>query len=255
MSEISRFLYTIFIDMLEKEVRKGPIPKHIGIIMDGNRRYAKKMGLDPKVGHVLGAKKLEEVLKWCLELGIKEVTLYAFSTENFKRRKEEIEHIFNLMKKKLKELERSDVIHKNRVQIRFIGRLELLPMDLRELMKKLERMTKNYRNYRLNIAVAYGGRSEILDAIKGIVKDALEGKLRVEDITEKTISKYLYTKDSLDPDLIIRTSGEERLSNFLIWQSAYSELYFVDAFWPEFTKLDFLLAIRSYQKRERRFGR
>ena len=255
MSEISRFLYTIFIDILEKEVRRGPIPKHIGIIMDGNRRYAKKLGLDPKMGHIFGAKKLEEVLKWCLELGIREVTLYAFSTENFKRSQDEIEHIFNLMKSKLRELEKSEVIHKNEVQIRFIGKLELLPDDLRILMKKIEDLTRNYNKYRLNIAVAYGGRSEIVDAIRNIVKDALKGRIKAEDITEDTISRYLYTKDSLDPDLIIRTSGEERLSNFLIWQSAYSELYFVDALWPEFTKLDFLLAIRSYQKRERRFGK
>jgi len=255
MSEISRFLYTIFIDILEKEVRRGPIPKHIGIIMDGNRRYAKKLGLDPKMGHIFGAKKLEEVLKWCLELGIREVTLYAFSTENFKRRQDEIEHIFNLMKSKLRELEKSEVIHKNEVQIRFIGKLELLPDDLRIFMKKIEDLTRSYNKYRLNIAVAYGGRSEIVDAIRNIVKDALKGRIKAEDITEDTISKYLYTKDSLDPDLIIRTSGEERLSNFLIWQSAYSELYFVDALWPEFTKLDFLLAIRSYQKRERRFGK
>jgi len=255
MSEISRFLYTIFIDILEKEVRRGPIPKHIGIIMDGNRRYAKKLGLDPKMGHIFGAKKLEEVLKWCLELGVREVTLYAFSTENFKRSQDEIEHIFNLMKSKLRELEKSEVIHKNEVQIRFIGKLELLPDDLRILMKKIEDLTRSYNKYRLNIAVAYGGRSEIVDAIRNIVKDALKGRIKAEDITEDTISKYLYTKDSLDPDLIIRTSGEERLSNFLIWQSAYSELYFVDALWPEFTKLDFLLAIRSYQKRERRFGK
>lgn len=255
MSEISRFLYTIFIDILEKEVRRGPIPKHIGIIMDGNRRYAKKLGLDPKMGHIFGAKKLEEVLKWCLELGIREVTLYAFSTENFKRSQDEIEHIFNLMKSKLRELEKSEVIHKNEVQIRFIGKLELLPDDLRIFMKKIEDLTRSYNKYRLNIAVAYGGRSEIVDAIRNIVKDALKGRIKAEDITEDTISKYLYTKDSLDPDLIIRTSGEERLSNFLIWQSAYSELYFVDALWPEFTKLDFLLAIRSYQKRERRFGK
>ncbi|HDJ51187.1 MAG TPA: di-trans,poly-cis-decaprenylcistransferase [Thermoprotei archaeon] len=255
MSEISRFLYTIFIDILEKEVRRGPIPKHIGIIMDGNRRYAKKLGLDPKMGHIFGAKKLEEVLKWCLELGVREVTLYAFSTENFKRSQDEIEHIFNLMRSKLRELEKSEVIHKNEVQIRFIGKLELLPDDLRILMKKIEDLTRNYNKYRLNIAVAYGGRSEIVDAIRNIVKDALKGRIKAEDITEDTISRYLYTKDSLDPDLIIRTSGEERLSNFLIWQSAYSELYFVDALWPEFTKLDFLLAIRSYQKRERRFGK
>jgi len=255
MSEISRFLYTIFIDILEKEVRRGPIPKHIGIIMDGNRRYAKKLGLDPKIGHIFGAKKLEEVLKWCLELGIREVTLYAFSTENFKRAQDEIEHIFNLMKSKLRELEKSELIHKNEVQVRFIGKLELLPDDLRILMKKIEDLTRNYNKHRLNIAVAYGGRSEIVDAIRNIVKDTLKGRIKTEDITEDTISKYLYTKDSLDPDLIIRTSGEERLSNFLIWQSAYSELYFVDTLWPEFTKLDFLLAIRSYQKRERRFGK
>ncbi|MCD6503161.1 MAG: di-trans,poly-cis-decaprenylcistransferase [Euryarchaeota archaeon] len=255
MSELSRLLYTIFIDILEREVKKGPIPRHVGIIMDGNRRYAKKLGLDPKLGHVFGAQKLEEVLKWCLDLGIREVTLYAFSTENFKRSKEEVEHIFNLMKSKLEELEKSDMIHKNKVQVRFIGRLELLPDDLRKTMRKIEDLTKDYDRYRLNVAVAYGGRSEIVDAIKNIVRDVIEGRIHVEDISEALISKYLYTKDSLDPDLIIRTSGEERLSNFLIWQSAYSELYFVDALWPEFTKLDFLLAIRSYQKRERRFGR
>jgi len=255
MKELSNLFYSIFVEMLEKEVKKGPLPRHIGIIVDGNRRYAKKLGLKPWEGHYIGAKKFEEFLKWCYELGIREVTVYAFSTENFKRNKEEVKQILNLIKMKLEELKKSDIIHKNEVRVRILGRLDLLPKDLVQTIKEVEELTKNYNKYRLNVAIAYGGRSEIIDAIKKIVKDVQSGKLSIDDITEDVISRYLYTEGSPDPDLIIRTSGEERLSNFLIWQSAYSELYFVEALWPEFSKLDFLLAIRSYQKRERRFGR
>ena len=183
------------------------------------------------------------------------MTVYAFSTENFKRDSEEIDYLMNLYANSFNDLIKDERISKNRIRVRLIGKTELLPESLREAARNAEEFTKNFEKYLLNVAIAYGGREEILDAIKKISKEVKTGSLDPENINEKLIEKYLYTGEIEDPDLIIRTSGEERISNFLLWQSAYSELYFTDVYWPDITKLDLLKAIRDYQKRQRRYGK
>ncbi len=259
MTDITKLIaqkaYETYEKKLLEEVKKGAIPKHIAIIMDGNRRFAREMMLEKMEGHIKGREKLEEVLNWCLELGIKILTVYAFSTENFKRDEKEVRYLLKLFAESFRKAADDERIHKHRVRIRAIGRLELLPEEVREAIKYAEEKTKDYDNYFLNIAIAYGGRAEIVDAVKKIAKKVKEGEIGIEDIDEETISRHLYTYDLPDPDLILRTSGEERISNFLLWQSAYSELYFADVYWPSLRKVDFLRAIKSYQMRKRRFGK
>jgi tritrans,polycis-undecaprenyl-diphosphate synthase [geranylgeranyl-diphosphate specific] len=240
---------------LLEDVKKDPLPKHIAVIMDGNRRFAKQLHESIDKGHLLGKEKLEDFLDWAYDIGIKIVTVYAFSTENFKRDSEEIEYLMNLYANSFNDLIKDERISKNRIRVRLIGKTELLPESLREAARNAEEFTKNFEKYLLNVAIAYGGREEILDAIKKISKEVKTGILDPENINEKLIEKYLYTGEIEDPDLIIRTSGEERISNFLLWQSAYSELYFTDVYWPDITKLDLLKAIRDYQKRQRRYGK
>ena len=249
-------VYKLYEKWLGKVIEKGEMPAHIAIIMDGNRRWAMKRGLEPWLGHRFGAKKLEEVIKWCLELGIKVVTFFALSTENFKRDERELAELFKLFKEKIEEYRKNDLLHKNGIRVKVIGRRELLPDDLRKALEELEEATKNYDRLFVNLAIAYGGRAEITDAAQKLAIDVLSGKVRIEDIDEDLISSYLYTADLpiQEPDMIIRTSGEERISNFLLWQSAYSELIFLDVYWPEFRKIDLMRAIRTYQKRQRRFG-
>lgn len=253
---LSKPIYKLYEKMLWIQIRRGPFPVHIGIIPDGNRRWAKRLGFDPKQGHLFGYERLKEVLNWIWELNIRYVTIYAMSRENcLYRPPDEREHLFNIVKKGLQELLNMPEIHEKKVRVKVFGRLELVPRDIIELARDIEEKTKDYKEYRLNIALCYGGRQEILDAVKKIVKDALTGRVNPTYIDEELFSKYLYTDGCPDPDLIIRTSGEVRISNFLLWQSAYSELYFCEAYWPEFRKIDFWRAIRSYQRRERRFGR
>lgn len=230
------------------------VPNHVAMIMDGNRRFAEKLGLNPIEGHALGRDKLEEVLDWCLELGIKIVTVYAFSTENIKRSADELKALLELFMESFRKAGDDKRVHKNKVKIKAIGRVDILPKEVQDAIKYAEERTKEYDNYHLNIAIAYGGREEIVQAVKRIANDVKNGKLSEQLINEETISSYLYTKDLPDPDLILRTSGEERISNFLLWQIAYSELYFADVYWPELRKIDFLRAIRAYQHRRRRFG-
>ncbi|MEM3444402.1 MAG: polyprenyl diphosphate synthase [Thermoplasmata archaeon] len=238
-----------------KEVKQHPLPQHIAIIMDGNRRFAKELGLDPTEGHKMGRDKLEEVLGWCLEIGLKILTVYAFSTENFTRSSAEVQLLINLFEENFRKLGDDERVHKHRIRVRVIGKRELLPPSLVSAIEYAEERTKDYDSYFFNLAVAYGGRQEIIDTIKEIAKEVKEGKLSLDDITEELVSSKLYTKDLPDPDLILRTSGEERISNFLLWQMAYSELYFVDVYWPGFRKIDLLRAIRAYQMRKRRFGK
>lgn len=237
-----------------KEIKEKKIPTHIAVIMDGNRRFAKQLGLEKKDGHMMGKEKLEDMLNWCTEIGIKILTVYAFSTENINRDSEEVEHLMNLFKENFKRAANDDRVHKNRIKIQAIGAVDKLPNDVKESIRYAEEKTEDYDSYYFNIAVAYGGREEIIQAIQKIAKDVQNGKLEVDDIDEKIFSQKLYTSDFPDPDLILRTSGEERISNFLIWQLAYSELYFTDVYWPGFRKIDFLRAIRSYQNRHRRHG-
>ncbi|MBC7120873.1 MAG: di-trans,poly-cis-decaprenylcistransferase [Candidatus Methanosuratus sp.] len=248
------WVYKYYEKKLSNSVKNGQIPRHVGLILDGNRRWAMELGLDPSQGHHYGFEKLKEVLQWCWEIGIKTVTVYALSTENLNRPREEVEALIGLAEKAFNEVITSKEIHERKVKIRALGRLYLLNESLREAIKKAEESTKDYNDRRLNIAIAYGGRAEILDAAKKILADAINGDLEVNEINEEAFARYLYTAEDPDPDLIIRTSGEERLSGFLLWQSAYSEFYFMDVYWPEIRKIDLLRAIRTYQRRKRRFG-
>ncbi|AMM54588.1 polyprenyl diphosphate synthase [Pyrococcus kukulkanii] len=259
LSHVPHILFKPAYDLYEKylleKVKSGNLPKHVAIIMDGNRRWARKHEKPPWYGHFFGSKKLEEIVEWCHELGIRILTVYAFSTENFKRSKEEVNKLMQLFEEKFRELVRDKRVHEYGIRVNVIGRKELLPKNVREAAEEAERVTRKYNNYVLNIALAYGGRSEIVDAVKEIVKDVMDGKLDIQDIDEELLKKYLYVPNIPDPDIVIRTGGEVRISNFLLYQIAYSELFFVDVYFPEFRKIDFLRIIREYQKRERRFGR
>jgi len=240
---------------LIEQIKQNQVPEHVAIIMDGNRRFATELGLPPNTGHLFGRDKLEEVLEWCFELKIKNLTVYAFSTENFERDSDEVKTLMDLCKDELKRASKDSRMHKNQVRIRVLGRLESLPEDIAKSAQYVMDETKNYDKHSFNIALAYGGREEILRAIQKIAGDVKEGSLKIEDIKEPIVSKYLYTNGIPDPDIILRTSGEERISNFLLWQLAYSELYFSDVYWPAFQKRDFLKAIMTCQQRKRRFGK
>ena len=250
-------VYRIYEEWLWEQIKDQPKPEHIAIILDGNRRWAQNHFMNPNEGHYFGAEKTEQVLEWCLNLGVKTITLYAFSTENFKRSPEEVKEIMGLFEEKLRRILEEEAIHKHKVRVKFIGRLSLLPDVLQQWIEKVEDETKDYSDHFLNIAMAYGGRAEIVDAAKEIAQHIIEGSLSPNEINEEVFEKYLYTAylPKQDPDLIIRTSGEERLSGFLLYQSAYSELCFLDVYWPEFRLIDILRAIRTYQKRKRRFGK
>lgn len=221
------------------------IPSHIALVLDGNRRYAKKIGIPEFKGHEKGFNKIKEVLEWCIELGVKELTLYCFSTENFKRDKKEVDYLFDLFRKKIDGFRDDKLINDKKVKVSVIGRVSMFPSDMQEKMKEVMEKTKDYGNFRLNLALAYGGRSEIVDAVKRLVSGGKE-------VSEESITKNLYLPD--DVDLLIRPGGEHRLSNFLIWQNSYAELYFSDKLWPEFGKEDLIKAVEWFKERERRFG-
>jgi len=240
---------------LIEEVKQNPTPKHVAIIMDGNRRFATSFGLNPKAGHLFGKDKIEEVLDWCFELNISNLTVYAFSTENFLRESDEVSTLMTLCKNELDKASKDSRVHKNKIRIRVIGHLESLPKEIEESARYVMKETEDYDNFSFNVALAYGGREEILHAIQKIADDVKKGKLKIQDIKEPLVSKYLYTNGIPDPDIILRTSGEERISNFLLWQLAYSELYFSDVYWPAFQKRDFLKAIKTCQQRQRRYGK
>jgi len=250
-------VYKIYEKYLEHQISKKEKPKHIGVILDGNRRWAREKSLPPTVGHYFGAENAKNLLEWCYKLGIETVTIFAFSTENFNRPKEEVDGLFAIIEEKLKELLKDERIYKYKVRVKGIGKIDLLPESIRSLLSEIEQKTANHNQLFLNIALAYGGRSEIVDAVRRICEEVKEGKLDPSSINAEIIEQHLYTAHlpHPDPDLIIRTSGEERLSGFLLWQSAYSELVFLDTFWPEFRKIDLMRAIRIYQQRDRRFGR
>ena len=251
---ISTTAYNTYEKRLTKEVLALPVPHHVAIIMDGNRRYAKEFGLLVSEGHEKGREKLESILEWCMELGVRILTVYAFSTENVGRDRDEVEDLMRLFVQNFRNLAEDKRVHKYKIRVKVLGQKDLLPKDLREAIEYAEDQTKNYNEYFFNIAVGYGGREEIVHAIKKVAEAVKDGKMKVDDINEKTFTEFLYTKDMPDPDLVLRTSGEERISNFLLWQLAYSELYFSDVYWPGFRKIDFLRAVRSYQLRKRRFG-
>ncbi|MEM2842031.1 MAG: polyprenyl diphosphate synthase [Thermoproteota archaeon] len=252
----NRIVIKAYESKLKHEISRGPMPSHIAMILDGNRRWASLRGLPKNIGHEEGAKKVEEFLSWCYELGIKTATLYVLSTENLGRDESEREHILNLFMREVKRTLEEKVFDKYKVRVKVLGKRELWPEEIQKIVDKVEHATKDYDQYYLNVALAYGGRDEIVDAVRTICELYSSGRIRFEEIDKNLISKYLYTAHlpNPEPDLIIRTSGEMRLSNFLTWQSAYSELLFIDTYWPEFRKIDFWRAIRVFQRRNRRFG-
>lgn len=251
-------LYWWYEQKLVNEVSGGRIPQHIGVILDGNRRFARGIGLDARKGHEFGVEKVHELLEWCLELGIANVTLFVFSAENFARTPDEVEYLFKLFVRESRKLIEHPRIQKHKVRVKVIGRRADLPEAVVSATETLENSTADHDGMLLNIAFGYGGREEIVDGVKKLLQEAETQHRSPAEIaaglTAAQISGYLYTAGTPDPDFIIRTSGELRLSGFLLWQAAYSEYYFCDALWPGFRRIDFLRAIRSYQGRERRFG-
>ena len=229
------------------------VPKHIGIILDGNRRFAKRLMLKPWQGHEWGAQKVEKLLDWCREYGIHELTLYAFSIENFHSRpKQEFDYLMDLFEKEFVRLKIDERIAKYGVRINFIGRIWLFPPKIKKTMDELMESTKQHNKYIINFAMAYGGKSEIVDAAKKIAEQVKQGKLNIDEINEELFAQNLYIKS--EPEMIIRTGGEKRTSNFLNYQAAYSEWFYVEKLWPEFEKEDFVQCLEEYKTRHRRMG-
>jgi short-chain Z-isoprenyl diphosphate synthase len=256
---VTRVLYFLYERRLLRQIRRHPVPRHVGIILDGNRRYARERGVrDPVETYGLGARKLDDVLEWCAELAIPAVTLWVFSTENLRRSPAEVSGILSAIDAKLTQLAHHPRTHHLGVRVRAVGKLDLLPDSTLAAIRAAEEATAAHRALVLTIAVAYGGRQEIADAVQALLREkAKQGEdleTVIEGISQEAIGRYLYAPDLPDPDLIIRTSGEIRLSGFLLWQSAYSEFYFCDVQWPAFRKVDFLRGVRAFQQRERRLG-
>lgn len=236
----------------EELKRSGEIPTHIAIIMDGNGRWAKRRGLPRVAGHREGVKSVRDVVEACAQLGVKYLTLFAFSTENWRRPKEEIDTLMKLLIRTLRS--ETEKLHKNDIKLMAIGDIDSLPKEVRQELKEAMEKTKNNKRMVLNLALSYSGRWEIIEAVKEIARDVKKGKVKIEEIDDKLFSNYLKTAGIPDPDLLIRTSGEFRISNFLLWQIAYTELYITDCLWPDFRRKHLYEAIRDYQRRERRFG-
>ena len=227
------------------------LPVHIAIIMDGNGRWAKKRGLPRSAGHSAGASTFKSIARYCNQIGIKYLTVYAFSTENWKRSKDEVDGIMNLLREYL--IDSANFKGEN-IRLKFIGDLGRLAPDILELIDKAEKDSQDATGLQVNIALNYGGRDELVHAVRDVSRDVLEGRLDIDKIDEQTVADRLYTADMPDPDLVIRPSGEYRLSNYLIWQTAYAEFWFTDVLWPDFSKKDLDEAIASFSKRDRRFG-
>jgi short-chain Z-isoprenyl diphosphate synthase len=256
---ILRPLYRIYEERLLVSIREQALPRHVGIILDGNRRHARRVGItDPRAVYDIGARKLDDVLQWCGELQVPTVTLWVFSPDNLRRSTSEVSGILAAIEGKLTALANDPRVHQARVRVRAIGKLSLIPEPIQAAIRAAEDATAAYDGMTLNIAVAYGGRAEIVDAVAALLTDSMAPGMTLPEViaqlTPEAIGRYLYTAGLPDPDLIIRTSGEVRLSGFMLWQSAHSEFYFTDVHWPAFRKVDFLRAIRTYQLRQRRFG-
>lgn len=249
-------LYPLYEWRLQRQLKSKPQPRHVAIMCDGNRRWAREAGFaDVSHGHRVGAKKIGEMVRWCQDTDIELVTVYLLSTENLAREESELELLFDIIGDVVDELSESDT----NCSVRMVGHLGLLPDELRSRLKRAEEATKDHTGVCVNVAVGYGGRQEIVDAArKLLLEQAAAGVTTSEladSITIESISEHLYTSGQPDPDLVIRTSGEQRLSGFLLWQAAYSEIWFTDTYWPAFRRVDFLRALRSYASRTRRFGR
>ena len=242
--------------LLSRNVQRDLLPDHVAIVMDGNRRFALSSGLRNEQGHRMGKEKVREVMRWCRDIGIKYLTVYALSLENLTSRSpDELETLYDLYESGFLELCDDREIHRDRVRCKAVGQIRLLPARVISAIDAAEKATKDYDDLVFTVCLAYGARQELVDAIKGILSDHRDGKIDLDSICEDLVSQYLYTNDIPDPDLVIRTSGEERVSNFLLWQMAYAELCFIDVYWPAFRKRDFLRTIRTYQGRQRRYGR
>ena len=240
---------------LGDRLKEGNLPEHVSIIMDGNRRFAWGSNIGRDMGHHHGKEKLKEVMDWILDLGIPYLTVYALSTENMRERPEdELESLYDLYIAGLDEIAEDPRIHSRGVKVQAVGRLESLPSRVREAIDRAESRTADYSDFLFTVCLAYGGREEIIDAVREVAEDHAKGELALESIDSAQISARMYTADLPDPDLVIRTSGEERISNFLLWQIAYSELHFTDVHWPSFSKNDLYEALESYQSRRRRYG-
>ena len=260
LAPLTSIVYRWYENQLMAEVSPRPVPRHVAMILDGNRRFALQSGLpDVTDGHRYGADKVSEVVRWCDELSIPVVTLWALSTDNLERDSDELGKIFDVVRDRLDILSEDLANGSSKRLVRAVGRLELLPDDLRRQIEEAERKTASLGPFRLNVAVAYGGRDEILDAVRRmLLARGSSGESAIDiagGLSKDDLQPYLYAPDEPEPELIIRTSGEVRLGGFLLWQSVYSELYFCEAPWPAFRKIDFLRAIRSFQERQRRYGR
>lgn len=241
-------------DLAQEALKKaGEIPSHIAIIMDGNGRWAKKRALPRVAGHKKGVDTVREIVEACAQIGVKYLTLYTFSTENWKRPKDEVSTLMRLLLNSLRD--RVNELNDNDIRLTTIGDTESLPIEVQKQLKSDIERTKNNKKMVLNLALSYSGRWELLEAIKSITQDSIKGKIKPEEIDECLISKYLTTKNMPEPDLVIRTSGEFRVSNFLLWQIAYSEFVITETLWPDFSRGNLYEAIRIFQKRERRFGK
>lgn len=256
---IKSFLYAVYDIRLQKRLASGPFPKHLGVILDGNRRHAKALGLSASDGHRLGAKKVRSLLTWCGEFKIPVVTLWVFSTQNFSRDPEEVKTLMQLFIDQANAMKTDEEFIKNDIRVRVLGRRDDLPDDVKRALDDLESTTANRKGMLVQLALAYGGREEIVDACKNYIleshRQGISMSAAAEQISEEALSKQMYNGEVADPDFIIRTSGEVRLSGFLLWQSAFSEYYFLDVNWPGFRRVDFLRALRSFQTRQRRFGK
>ena len=253
--------YILYESILNTNAKHWKRPDHIGIILDGNRRWARSSKAKSVIdGHSKGADKLDEVLDWCFDYNIKIVTIWIFSTDNFNRPREEVDGLMELIEKKTISLKTDTKVYNNKIKIKFIGRLELLPESLQKSISELEKATESHDAFSLNVAIAYGGREEIVDSFQRYIHDQSADKPDeklidlIDNIEPDMLNPYFYTSGQPDPDLIIRTSGEVRLSGFMLWQSAYSEFYFCDSLWPNFRRIDFLRALRTYHQRIRRYG-
>jgi tritrans,polycis-undecaprenyl-diphosphate synthase [geranylgeranyl-diphosphate specific] len=245
----------VYEHLLRREISGSPT--HVAVIQDGNRRYARQQGADAPEGHKAGAETTEDVLSWCQDLDVEELTLYAFSTENFERPDEELEPLFDLVTEKLREFADADAVHENEVSVRVIGDESMLPERVRSAARYAEERTRGYDRFVLNIALAYGGRNELLQAARSVVRDVADGDLDPDDVDVATVEDRLYESPVRDVDLIIRTGGDERTSNFLPWHANGNEaaVFFCTPYWPEFSKVDFLRAIRTYENREQSWRR
>lgn len=252
MNIIGKFIGSRLFRGFEKEIDYNNLPNHIAIIMDGNGRWAKRKGIPRSVGHREGAKTLRNIVLNCEKIGIKYLTVYAFSTENWKRPKEEIETLMNLLKEFLAEADKK--LNESNIKIKVIGDIGGLPTDVQNEAIRVENVTKNNTGLIFNVALNYGARAEIVNAVRRIIKQVNRGQINETNINEDVIGEYLYTSGIPDPDLLIRTSAEYRLSNFLLWQLAYTELWFDNVLWPDFSEKYLMKAIYEYQKRHRRFG-